>query len=327
MTTPQKLAAMLVAAGIFTVGGVNYLVSTPQPATRSMLDLKDAGILLGQPAVCEGPERTTPQTRRRVNKAQPGALRPKQVYARIARTCRCFGDAYLDGGFGNCVRIDGGSMAPYTAEVQEWRYNDVTDGGNLWLRTDGLPVSLDDGGTLAADRRNDGGYFTRVVNDPRQPDIVIPSLRRDLVGIDLDASIPDEDGGDSEEVDDSLQFRTDDVTLFHCNQFDAFVDAGTRVNPFANRFCGNLNRLAVQPLPNMIPDCRGPDGGWDDEAGEPGHIAAPNCKFKGPWALPDGGPRWAGCNSLPREYAVGPACLPVESSVVAGDLINQEWLQ
>jgi hypothetical protein len=76
----------------------------------------------------------------------------------------------------------------------------------------------------------------------------------------------------------------------------------------------------------MIPLCIGPDGGWDDNAGEPGHMATPDCRFTGPYGTSDGGPRWAGCNSYPAQFASGNQCLPVESSVVSGDLINGEWL-
>lgn len=63
------------------------------------------------------------------------------------------------------------------------------------------------------------------------------------------------------------------------------------------------------------------DGGWLDDAPE-GQI---DCRFTGPFGLPDGGPRWRGVNVGPREYAAGTQCLPVECSVVAGD-IPSEWL-
>jgi len=71
----------------------------------------------------------------------------------------------------------------------------------------------------------------------------------------------------------------------------------------------------------MIPDGRLPDGGWLDDAPE----GAIDCKFNGPYGLPDGGPRWRGVNVGPREFAVGSQCLPVECSVVSGD-VPQEWL-
>lgn len=259
----SKLRAMLVGVGVFVLGGVGLIVSTPQPATRTMLELRDAGIADGQKFALICPERITARTRNRINRNQPGLLRPKQSYARVARVAVCFNP----------------------------------DGGNCFRPSDGL---------------------LRVAD--LQGEVIIPSLRRDVVG-----TVEGDDGGE-DEVDDSLLFRFDNCTFLTCNQADVAADAGTLVNPFANPWCGALNRLALQPLPNMIPDCRGPDGGWDDNAGDPGHIAAPNCKFAGPYALPDGGPRWAGCNSLPAQYASGNACLPVESSVVAGDLINQEWL-
>jgi hypothetical protein len=259
----SKLKAMIVSVGVFTLGGVGFYVYTPQPATRTMLELRDAGLADGQKFVLICPERLTQRTKNRINRTQPGVLRPKQSYARVARLSLCFNP----------------------------------DGGNCFRPSDGL---------------------LRVAD--LEGEVVVPSLRRDVVG-----TVEGDDGGE-DEVDDSLQYRFDACSFLTCNQADTAQDAGTFVNPYANGFCGALNRLAVQPLPNMIPDCRGPDGGWDDEAGEVGHIAAPNCKFGGPYGLPDGGPRWAGCNSYPAQFASGNQCLPVESSVVSGDLINSEWL-
>ena len=86
----SKLRAMLVSAGVFLLGGVGVLVYTPQPASRTMLDLKDAGIMDGQRLVIVCPERLTKQTVRRINANQPGLLRPKQAYARVARSARCW---------------------------------------------------------------------------------------------------------------------------------------------------------------------------------------------------------------------------------------------
>ena len=94
--TPQ-LRNMLVGVGVFLLGGIGVYVYTPQPATRSMLELRDAGVLDGQPLVIECPERLTAQTKRRINSAQPGQLRPGQSYARIARTTQAalaFHDRY-----------------------------------------------------------------------------------------------------------------------------------------------------------------------------------------------------------------------------------------
>jgi len=259
-----NLRNMLVAVGVFTLGGIGVYVYTPQPATRSMLELRDAGILDGQPLVIECPERLTRQTKRRISVNQPGLLRPSQSYAHVARTARCFSP---DGG--NCFRANIG-----TARIADL-----------------------------------------------EGDLIIPSLRRNLVGVDLDASVGLDDGGDSEDVDDSLQYRNDACEVFGCAQYDDLIDAGLRSNPFANRYCNALNRLSLVPSPCMIPDGRLPDGGWLDDAPE-GTI---DCRFTGPYGLPDGGPRWRGVNVGPREFAVGSQCLPVECSVVSGD-VPSEWL-
>ena len=259
-----NLRNMLVAVGVFTLGGVGVYVYTPQPATRSMLELRDAGILEGQPLVIECPERLTAQTKRRINKNQPGLLRPGQSYAHVARTARCF----------------------------------TPDGGNCFRAGDGVARV----GDLEAE-------------------LIIPSLRRNLVGVGLDASVGIDDGGDSEDVDDSFQYRNDACDIFGCQQYDDLLDAGVRPNPFSNRYCNALNRLSLVPSPCMIPDGRLPDGGWLDDAPE----GAIDCRFNGPFGLPDGGAQWRGVNVGPREYAVGSQCLPVECSVIAGD-VPQEWL-
>lgn len=261
-----KLRAMLVSAGVFLLGGIGVIVYTPQPAGRTMLELNDAGIKEGQPVVIECPERLTNQTKRRVNVNQPGLLRPKQSYARIARTARCFSP---DGG--NCIRANDG----------------VARVGDL------------------------------------EAELIIPSLRRNLVGIDLDASVGLNDGGDSDDVDDSLQYDVTGCSLYGCTQYDDLIDAGQRPNPFANRYCSALNRLSLVPSPCMIPNGwgRAADGGWcEEECGGP-----VDCRFGGPYAEQDGGPRWRGFNVGPSQYASGSACVPVECSVVSGD-VPQEWL-
>lgn len=279
----QNLRNMLVGVGVFLLGGIGVYVYTPQPATRSMLELKDAGILDGQPIVIECPERLTNRTKRRINSAQPGQLRPGQSYARIARTARCFSP----------------------------------DAGNCFRASDGVARIADLEGK-----------------------VIIPSLRRNLVGIDLDASVAD-DGGDSDDVDDSLQYDVTGCTVYGCTQYDDLIDAGLRSNPFANRYCGALNRLSLVPSPCMIPNGwnRGADGGWCEEtacldpagpggyrACEPGDTCGEvDCRFTGPYGLSDGGARWRGFNVGPREYAVGTACVPVSCSVLAGD-VPQEWL-
>jgi hypothetical protein len=259
----SKLRSMIVAVGVFVLGGVAFVVATPQPATRTMAELRDAGILDCQPIVIEGPERLTPQAKRRINDNQPGLLRPRQVYAHIARTARC---CTPDGG--NCIRANDG----------------VVRVGDL-----------------------DG-------------EIVIPSLRQNLSGVDLDASVLDVgDGGDSDAVDDSLQYARRDFEAYGCTQYDDLIDAGQRPNPFSNRYCNALNRVSLVPSPCMLPNCyTRPDGGWNDDA-------VVDCLATGPYGQMDGGPRWRGCNVTPRDYTTGAACLPVECSVVAGDR-PEDWL-
>lgn len=258
-----KLRNMLTLVGVVvlgTGGGVGYLLNTPQPSTRTMLELRDAGITDGQRFVLTCPERLTARTKRRVRDVQgTNVLRPRQSYARIARVAFCFNP----------------------------------DGGNCFRPADFVPR----------------------VNE-LEGEVIVPSLRRNLNGLD---PVGSDDGGE-DDVDDALQYRLDACSAQACSTYDA--GAGL----FPNPFCNNLNRLMLVAPPNMMPLCIGPDGGWDDEAGEPGHIAAPDCKFGGPYGRPDGGPLWRGCNSYPAQYASGSACVPVESGVVAGDLINAEWL-
>ena len=258
-----RLRSMLYAVGVFVLGGVAVSVYTPQPATRTMAELRDAGIGDGQRLVIECPERLTAQTRNRIKRNQPDALRPRQQYARVARVAVCF---LSDGGSGNCIR----------------------------------PA---DGGVLFADNG---------------AEVIVPSLRRDLAGIDLDAGDTTDDAGESSEVDDSLQFRLDDCRHYSCAQWDDLVDAGVKPNPFSNRFCGTLNRLAAVTAPCAIPLCIGSDGGWDDNA-------VVDCRATGPYGETDGGARWRGCNVALREFTVGTACVPTECSVVAGDDIAEEW--
>lgn len=265
-----KLSAMLVAVGVLTGG---FLLITPQPATRSMLELRDAGIAEGQPVVSVCPERLTRQTKRRIELAQPGLLRPKQSYARVARVARCFGSEVLDGGpVGNCLKPNGDNMGPFTREVV---------------------------GVL-----EDGGFATLEVF--KHAEVIVPSLRQNLVGIDADAGV--DDGGE-EGVDDSLQYDLLSCSLTRCNTFDA----GDGSN-----FCGRLNRLQMLDAPCRIPNGWRADGGWDESS-------PVDCRFGGPYGEMDGGYRWRGFNVGPSQYAAGAECVPVECSVVAGD-VPSEWL-
>lgn len=96
---------MIVPVGVFILAGAGFYVYTPQPATRTMLELRDAGILDGQRGVIECSERLTAQAKRRINANQPGLLRPRQSYGRVERTLRCFNP---DGGL--CFRAGDGLL-------------------------------------------------------------------------------------------------------------------------------------------------------------------------------------------------------------------------
>lgn len=100
------LRNMLVAVGVVAAGaGVGIKLFTPQPATRTMLELRDGGIVDGQRLAVICPERLTTAAKNRINRLQPGLLRPKQSYGRIARLGVCFNP---DGG--NCLRPTDGLL-------------------------------------------------------------------------------------------------------------------------------------------------------------------------------------------------------------------------
>lgn len=89
-----KLRNMVVRVGLVLLGtgsAVGYLtLNTPQPGDRRMVELRDAGITDGQRFVLVCPERLTPAAARRIERAQPGFLRPRQRYALVARVAACF---------------------------------------------------------------------------------------------------------------------------------------------------------------------------------------------------------------------------------------------
>lgn len=255
----SRLTAMLALVGLVGVGaGVRVLVYTPQPATRTILELKDAGILEGQRGVITCNEKLTKQTKNRIEANQPGLLRPAQSYGQVTRTTRCFNP----------------------------------DGGNCLRPSDGFARVSDLEGRL-----------------------IITGLRADLSG--TDGGVTVFDGGDSDDVDDALQFDRAGCVVETCPVFDARVADGGALDPFGGCL-GGLNTLALQPAPCMIPNGWGPDGGWD----ETGQV---DCLCGGPYGLSDGGARWRGFNVCRREYATGAACVPVSCGIVAGD-VPAQWL-
>jgi hypothetical protein len=67
----------------------------------------------------------------------------------------------------------------------------------------------------------------------------------------------------------------------------------------------------------VIPDCRNTDGGWND------NHAPVDCLAAGARGLLDGGPRWFGCNVLPRASATGTQCLDAPTGTVfAGERLE-----
>lgn len=148
-----KLKAMLTTAlGVVAVAaGVRVFVYTPQPATRTMAELKDAGILDLQRGVITCNERFTKQTRNRIEANQPGLLRPSQSYGTLSRTVRCFNP----------------------------------DGGNCWRPSDGLARVSDLEGeliipSLRVDLAGTDGSVT--VNDGGDNDDVDDALQFDRAG-------------------------------------------------------------------------------------------------------------------------------------------------
>lgn len=51
-------------------------------------------------------------------------------------------------------------------------------------------------------------------------------------------------------------------------------------------------------------------------------VGPVDCLATGAYGLPDGGPRWRGCNVLPREFAVGAECLPAACGTTAGEEVG-----
>lgn len=110
---PQLRNMVVVVAALAVGAGVALRVSTPVPETRTMDELRDAGLAdpAGQNLVLVCPERLMAATKKRLKVYQSGVLRPGQSYAHIARVAVCF----PDGGAAACMRIDGG-FAPTLTE-------------------------------------------------------------------------------------------------------------------------------------------------------------------------------------------------------------------
>lgn len=92
----KSRAALIATALVIGVGGVAYEFEmwAPTPKTQTMAAMRDAGYGDGQGVVRICPERLTANAKRRIQREQPGFLRPKQAYAVVARA----GDCYDRGG-------------------------------------------------------------------------------------------------------------------------------------------------------------------------------------------------------------------------------------
>lgn len=99
-----KLRALLLVVGAVALGGVGFQVLTPKDGVK-LADLRDAGVAEGQRFVLECDERISPRIRNRIENNQPGTLRPRQKYVRVARVAVCFN---ADGG--NCFRAADGTL-------------------------------------------------------------------------------------------------------------------------------------------------------------------------------------------------------------------------
>lgn len=170
-----KLAAMLSLAGVVTIAaGVSVYVYTPQPATRTVAELKDAGILEGQKLVEECQEKMTKQTKNRIEVNQPGLLRPGQFYGRVARSARCFNP---DGG--NCLRPSDGLARVADLEGHLIVVSLRADAGSI-----DSGIEVDDGGDN--DNIDDALQFDKagcvVHTCPMWDDLVDAGLRVDPFG-------------------------------------------------------------------------------------------------------------------------------------------------
>jgi len=97
--------------------------------------------------------------------------------------------------------------------------------------------------------------------------------------------------------------RLEDCTVDDCDKYPGACDV---------RDAGVVRARAASKY--VIPDCRAPDGGWDD-------TAVADCRRRG--VLIDGGVAWWGCNVFPREEAVGTQCLDAPTGVVvAGERLE-----
>jgi hypothetical protein len=155
----------------------------------------------------------------------------------------------------------------------------------------------------------------------------LPDGGRELINPSLD--LPPSDGGEvnEDDGDDALQFRFDGCYRLECDddtdagirELNWLPDGGARY-PFPDGgprpWCGAPGRRGKITPPCTIPACFSDAGAWLDDGPEV------DCRGIGPYGLPDGGPRWRGCNTGPTQFTIGSQCLPVECGTLAGDQID-----
>jgi len=96
-----------------------------------------------------------------------------------------------------------------------------------------------------------------------------------------------------------------DCTLDPANAYPNITTVWSAANPFTR---------VRSASSHVIPDCRSPDGGWDD------NHAPVDCLRR----TEDGGTRWAGCNIIRRSEASGTQCLDSPTGVVfAGERLEE----
>lgn len=142
-----NLKQFITIVGTISILGVTYKLASPHPSTVTVGMMRDAGLNDGQRAVLVRIEKLTQKARNRINNAQPGALRPKQVYATIARQVRCFrADGVTPG---NCFDPQGVPLPPSADGIFVVTSQKFEDGG--------IPVDDEDGESNDGDNNEQVG--------------------------------------------------------------------------------------------------------------------------------------------------------------------------
>ena len=168
----DNLKRLAVPVGmVATIAGVYFTVYAPTPATQTMANLRDAGWGDGQKLVRVCSEHLTPKAKRRVQRQQPGFLRPQQACAIVARVGACFQE---DGGPANCFSPAGVPVRPGDVFIPSLRFDPDA----------GVDAAADDGGEDDADDSKallPGCVFVRCA-DFDAGDVPVPYQDGDLCG-------------------------------------------------------------------------------------------------------------------------------------------------